>query len=81
MAIDNAQLKAKIDKYKKDQKMGIENHRIKNLVEAISAVDAANSGLTDEIGYLRENIAILKNRVKRLNRQAESKENVNNNAK
>lgn len=72
MIIDNSQFKAKIDKYKSDKKMGIDNSRIKQLVEAISAVDTANNNLNEEISYLRENIAILKNRVKKLNYQAES---------
>ena len=52
--------------------MGIENQRIKDLVEATSAVDTANSELTEAISYLRENVAILKTRVKKLEYQSEA---------
>lgn len=69
---ENSNLKAKINKYTNSQKMGIENKRIKDLIEAMSAVDTANSGLDDEISYLKENIAILKVRVKKLEYQSEA---------
>ncbi|MBL8012928.1 MAG: hypothetical protein JNN05_03690 [Candidatus Omnitrophica bacterium] len=60
------EVKGKVLKYRKSQKMGIENNRIKKLIESISAVDAANSALNDEISNLTENITILKVRIKRL---------------
>ena len=69
---ENSNLKAKVDKYRNSQKMGIENQQIKDLVEATSAVDTANGELTEEINYLRENVAILKVRVKKLEYQAEA---------
>ena len=52
--------------------MGIENKRVKDLVEAISAVDAANNDLNEEIKNLNENIIILKMRVKKLEYKDES---------
>jgi hypothetical protein len=69
---ENSNLQAKINKYTDSQKMGIENKRIKDLIEAMSAVDAANSELNEEINYLKENVAILKVRVKKLEYQAEA---------
>ncbi len=69
---ENIEIKAKIDRYKSSQKMGIENKRVKDLVEAISAVDAANNDLNEEIKNLNENIIILKMRVKKLEYKDES---------
>lgn len=71
MAAENERLLGKIQSYQKNQKLGIENQRIKELVESISAVDAANIRLNEEIGLLRENIAILRTRVKKMEYQAE----------
>jgi chromosome segregation ATPase len=69
---ENDSLKAKIDQYRDSQKMGIENKQIKDLIEAMSAVDTANNELNEEINYLKENIVILKVRVKKLEYQAEA---------
>ncbi len=71
MASENERLLAKIHEYQKSEKLGIDNARVKELVEQISAVDAANIQLNEEIGYLRENIAILRTRVKRMEYQAD----------
>ncbi len=71
MAAENERLLAKIHNYQKSEKLGIGNQRIKELVESISAVDAANIQLNNEIGYLRENIAILRTRVKKMEFHAE----------
>lgn len=71
MASENERLLAKIHEYQKSEKLGIDNARVKELVEQISAVDAANIQLNEEIGYLRENIAILRTRVKKMEYQAD----------
>lgn len=71
MAAENERLVAKIHNYQKSEKLGIGNQRIKELVESISAVDAANIQINEEIGYLRENIAILRTRVKKVEFHAE----------
>lgn len=71
MAAENERLIAKIHEYQKSEKLGIGNKRIKELVEQISAVDAANIKLNEEIEYLRENIAILRTRVKKMEYQAD----------
>lgn len=73
---ENNRIKAKIDKYKTSEKMGIENKRIKDLVEAISAVDSANNELSQEAKYLSENIIILKMRIKKLEYRQESMESI-----
>ena len=69
---ENNGIKAKIEKYKKSQKMGIENKEIKDLIDSISAVDSANNELNDEVKYLSENIIILKMRIKKLEYRQES---------
>lgn len=71
LSSENDRLLAKIHEYQKSEKLGIDNKRVKELVEQISAVDAANIQLNEEIGYLRENIAILRTRVKRMEYQAD----------
>lgn len=69
---ENDRLKGRIEKYKSEQKMGIDNKKTKDLIEAISAVDAANNELNEEISHLKENIIILKVRIKKLEYQADS---------
>ena len=69
---ENSNLQDKINKYTDSKKMGIENKQIKDLIEAMAAVDEANSELNEEINYLKENVTILKVRVKKLEYQAEA---------
>jgi cell division protein FtsB len=52
--------------------MGIANQRIKALVDEMSSIDLQNNQLREEIGALKENIAILRSHVKKLEYQTDA---------